>query len=87
MSNNLSIPEPDSGVGAPATKKSAYRGPLLPAAAAALLKAFDPSEEDSALMVAAGVEVLWQSGAVEGRLGSDVLLVAEIFQAMLRTRF
>jgi hypothetical protein len=34
-------------------------------------------------MVAAGVEVLWQSGAVEGRLGSDELLVAEIFAAMV----
>jgi hypothetical protein len=58
----------------------------VPGAAAVLLKAFDPSEEDSALMVVAGVEVLWQSGVVEGRLGSDELLVAEIFQAMLLAR-
>ena len=33
-------------------------------------------------MVAAGVAVLWASGAVEGSLGSDELLVAEIFEAM-----
>ena len=33
-------------------------------------------------MVDAGVAVLWASGAVEGQLGSDELLVAEIFQAM-----
>ncbi len=33
-------------------------------------------------MVAAGVRVLWQSGAVEGQLGSDELLVADIFRAM-----
>ncbi len=37
-------------------------------------------------MVAAGAEVLWQSGAVEGRLGSDELLVAEIFRTMLKAR-
>ena len=34
-------------------------------------------------MVAAGAEVLWQSGAVEGELGSDELLVARIFEAMV----
>jgi hypothetical protein len=56
----------------------------VPVAAAVLLKAFDPSEENSALVVAAGVEVLWQS--VEGRLGSDELLVAEIFEARLAAR-
>ncbi|MGH6716382.1 MAG: hypothetical protein ACREDC_09390 [Bradyrhizobium sp.] len=58
----------------------------MPAAAAVLLKAFDPSAEDWASMVAAGAEVLWQSGAVEGRLGSDELLVAEIFRTMLKAR-
>jgi hypothetical protein len=36
----------------------------------------------SAEMVSAGVAVLWRSGAVEGQLGSDKLLVAEIFEAM-----
>ena len=36
----------------------------------------------SELMVDAGVAVLWASGSVEGQLGSDELLVAEIFQAM-----
>lgn len=35
-------------------------------------------------MVAAGVEVLWQSGAVSEPQGSDELLVAEIFQAMVK---
>jgi hypothetical protein len=34
-------------------------------------------------MVDAGVAVLSTSGAVEGQLHSDDLLVAEIFQAML----
>ena len=38
----------------------------------------------SASMVAAGAEVLWQSGAVEGQLHSDELLVVEIYQAMLK---
>lgn len=33
-------------------------------------------------MVDAGVAVLWSSGVVEGRLGSDGLLVAEIYRAM-----
>jgi hypothetical protein len=33
-------------------------------------------------MVDAGLEVLWASGAVEEQLGSDKLLVSEIFQAM-----
>ena len=33
-------------------------------------------------MIEAGVEVLWASGAVEEQLGSDKLLVSEIFQAM-----
>jgi hypothetical protein len=33
-------------------------------------------------MVAAGVAVLWGSGAVEVQLGCDKLLVAEIFEAM-----
>ena len=42
----------------------------------------DPSPE----MVAAGVAVLWQSGAVEGQLDSDELLVSEIFQAMQQVR-
>lgn len=37
-------------------------------------------------MIEAGVEVFWQSGRVEGELGSDRLLVAEMFQAMLRAR-
>jgi hypothetical protein len=41
---------------------------------------FEPYAE----MVAAGVEVLWTSGAVEGQLGSDELLVADIFQAMVK---
>ena len=33
-------------------------------------------------MVDAGLAVLWRSGAVEVQLGSDKLLVAEIFEAM-----
>jgi len=33
-------------------------------------------------MVDAGVAVLWRSGSVEGWLGSDKLLVSEIFEAM-----
>ena len=75
------------GAGAPNPRKSAAVGASsVPAAAAVLLKDFAPSEEHSASMVTAGVEVLWQSGAVEGRLGSDELLVAEIFQAMLAAR-
>jgi hypothetical protein len=41
---------------------------------------FEVSEQ----MVAAGVAVLWQSGAVEGQLDSDELLVAEIFQEMAK---
>jgi len=36
----------------------------------------------SASMVAAGVAVLWESGAVEGELDSDELLVSDIFRAM-----
>jgi hypothetical protein len=34
-------------------------------------------------MASAGLEVLWRSGAVECQLGSDKLLVAEIFEAMM----
>jgi hypothetical protein len=34
-------------------------------------------------MVSAGVAVLWGSGLVEVRLGSDKLWVAEIFDAMV----
>lgn len=40
--------------------------------------------EPSPEMVAAGVEVLWASGAVEGQLDSDELLVADIYLAMAR---
>lgn len=54
-------------------KKSARPLPLSRAAAL-------PTISDE--MVTAGVAVLWGSGAVEGRLGSDALLVAEIFLAM-----
>lgn len=46
-----------------------------------------PSSEPAKVseqMVAAGVEVLWRSGAVEAPLGCDELLVSEIFQAMDR---
>ena len=39
-------------------------------------------EEPTAEMVAAGVAVLWESGAIEAQLDSDELLVSEIFQAM-----
>ncbi len=42
--------------------------------------------EPTAEMVAAGVAVLWASGAIEGRLGSDRILVSEIFQAMDQAR-
>ncbi len=34
-------------------------------------------------MIEAGLSVLWASGAVEGQLGSDRALVAEIFEAMV----
>ena len=36
----------------------------------------------SVSMVDAGVSILWASGVVEGQLGSDRLLVSEIFEAM-----
>jgi hypothetical protein len=35
-------------------------------------------------MIEAGVTVLWQSGAIEYPIGSDRLLVADIFEAMIR---
>jgi hypothetical protein len=43
----------------------------------------EPTQE----MIKAGVDVLWASGAVEGELDSDRLLVAEIVQAMWRAMF
>jgi hypothetical protein len=65
------------GDGAPAhsSKKTSSERPsgLSPASAPATA---------SSSMVAAGVAVLWRSGVVEGQLGSDRLLVAEIFEAM-----
>lgn len=42
--------------------------------------------EVSERMVSAGLAVLRGSGVVEGQLGSDGLLVAEIFRAMLAAR-
>ena len=54
------------------------------AVSAASKKASFPSEEVTASMARAGVEVLWQSGLVEGQQGYDELVVTEIFQAMLR---
>jgi len=47
------------------------------------LRACDPYADPTPEMVDAGVAVLSTSGAVEGQLPSDDLLVAEIFQAML----
>jgi hypothetical protein len=41
-------------------------------------------EEPTAEMIEAGLSVLWASGAIEGQLDSDELLVAEIFQAMAK---
>ena len=78
---NAAAPEGD---GAPDVTAFSSRPRSRPAAGAALPTAFDPSAEPTDAMVAAGVEVLWQSGAVEGQLSSDELLVAEIFQAMAR---
>jgi len=43
-----------------------------------------PQVKVSESMVAAGVAVLWASGAVEGWLDSDELLVSEIFEAMAK---
>ena len=40
----------------------------------------------SGRMIAEGARVLWESGVLEGRLGSDGLLVAEIFRAMTMVR-
>lgn len=60
-----------------ATAFSSPRGRL-----SALSRASVPATV-SEQMVSAGVAVLWRSGAVEGQLGSDGLLVVEIFRAMI----
>ncbi|SJM33130.1 hypothetical protein BQ8482_340026 [Mesorhizobium delmotii] len=39
--------------------------------------------EVTTAMREAGVAVLWESGIVDGRLGADILLVAEIYLAMV----
>lgn len=57
------------------------RGPKPRASAGPKTVSF--SSEPTPEMIEAGVAVLWASGAVEGQLHSDELLVAEIFQAML----
>ena len=76
MSSSKAVPA-QAGTGAPeVTSSSLVRGrPLAPSRASA-------QATISEQMVAAGVEVLWQSGAIEAPQGSEGLLVSEIFQAM-----
>ena len=88
QSSLAAVPGDSSGAGAPLLKKdSTGCGPYsVPAAASVLRKAFDPSEEDSALMVAAGAAVLWESGLIEESRGLVESVVSEIFLAMLEAR-
>lgn len=59
------------------------QGPISSPTSAPDLGAGEPAQvEVTPEMVEAGISVLWASGAVEGELGSDKLLVAEIYRAM-----
>lgn len=65
-----------------AVTSGAALGDQSPEGGAASRKALAACDKPTPAMIEAGVDVLWASGAVEGALDSDELLVVEIFEAM-----